>query len=120
MGNRRQFIFIRQTRFNYFRQSNEKFISEASFLELAIKINIGKLPDFKSGISEFINQVRLDGFNILPINSKHLEEYIRLPIEKTHHDPFDRIIISTAISEDMGIITVDEKFSLYDKLVNLI
>jgi PIN domain nuclease of toxin-antitoxin system len=32
---------------------------------------------------------------------------------KDHRDPFDRLIISTAISEKMNIITVDDKFKLY-------
>ena len=39
---------------------------------------------------------------------------------KDHHDPFDRLIISTAISENMNIITVDDKFKLYRKLVAII
>jgi PIN domain nuclease of toxin-antitoxin system len=101
-------------------RANEKFVSEISFLELAIKINIGKLPDFKTPLSEFITHVHLDGFNILPIKNRHLEEYKKLPLLKEHHDPFDRVIISTAISENMGIITADGKFNLYNQLVEII
>jgi len=99
---------------------NEKFISEFSFIELAIKINIGKLPDFKMPIGKFIEQVQLDGFKLLPVNNKYLAEFVKLPLMKDHHDPFDRLIISTAISENMSIITVDDKFKLYRKLVDII
>ena len=42
---------------------NEKYVSEFSFIVLAIKLNIGKLPDFKTSISKFIEQVQSDGFN---------------------------------------------------------
>jgi PIN domain nuclease of toxin-antitoxin system len=99
---------------------NEKFISEFSFIELAVKINIGKLPGFKIPISKFIEQAQSDGFNVLPVHNKYLDEFVKLPLMKDHRDPFDRLIISTAISEKMNILTVDDKFKLYQKLVNLI
>ena len=31
-----------------------------------------------------------------------------------HNDPFDRILVSQAIENDMTIITCDEKIPLYD------
>jgi len=31
-----------------------------------------------------------------------------------HRDPFDRLIIATAISENMTIITIDENIHKYD------
>ena len=99
---------------------NEKFVSEFSFIELAIKLNIGKLPGFKTSISRFIEQVQSDGFNVIPVKNTYLSEFVKLPLMKDHHDPFDRLIISTAISESMNIITVDDKFKLYRKFVNLI
>lgn len=99
---------------------NEKFVSEFSFIELAIKINVGKLPDFKMSIEKFIDQVLSDGFKLLPVHNKYLDEFVKLPLMKDHHDPFDRLIISTAISENMNIITVDDKFKLYRKLVAII
>ena len=99
---------------------NEKFVSEFSFIELAIKINIGKLPHFKMPIGKFIEQVQSDGFKILPVNNKYLDEFVKLPLVKDHRDPFDRLIISTAIAENMNIITVDDKFKLYKKLVDII
>lgn len=94
---------------------NEKFISEFSFIELAIKINIGKLPDFKMPIGKFIEQVKSDGFKLLPVNNKYLAEFVKLPLMKDHRDPFDRLIISTAISENMTIISVDDPGSYRDK-----
>lgn len=99
---------------------NEKFVSEFSFIELAIKLNIGKLPDFKMPLGKFINQVQSDGFKLLPVKNKYLDEFVKLPLMKDHRDPFDRLIISTAISENMSVITVDDKFKIYRKLVDII
>lgn len=101
-------------------KKNEKYVSEFSFIELAIKINIGKLPDFKMPVGEFIDQVQSDGFKLLPVQNKYLDELVRLPLLKDHRDPFDRLIISTAISESMSIITVGDKFQFYKKLVDII
>ena len=35
--------------------NNEKIVSSITFMEMAIKINIGKLPDFKISLKDFIN-----------------------------------------------------------------
>lgn len=99
---------------------NEKFVSEFSFIELSIKLNIGKLPDFKTSLTEFMNQVQLDGFKLLPVYNKHLEEFVKLSFVKDHRDPFDRLLIATAIAEGMSIVTKDEKFKYYSGLVNII
>ena len=55
---------------------NEKFVSQFSFIELAIKLNIGKLPDFKTDLNDFIKQVQADGFKLLPVFNTHLEEFV--------------------------------------------
>ena len=43
-----------------------------------------------------------------------------MSLVKDHRDPFDRLLIATAISENMSIVTRDEKFKNYIDLVNLI
>lgn len=99
---------------------NEKIVSQISFMEMAIKINIGKLSDFKITLDNFILQVQKDGFKILPLNNHHFAAYTSLPFVSEHKDPFDRFLIVTAIEENMSIITVDEKFKAYQHLVKLV
>ncbi len=48
---------------------------------------------------------------ILPINFAHTVIQNKLPFY--HRDPFDRIIISQAIAENMPLISRDEIFDLY-------
>ena len=98
--------------------NNEKIVSQITFMEMAIKINIGKLPDFKISLNDFIQQVEKDGFNILRLKNSHITTYTSLPLVSDHRDPFDRFLIAIAISENMSIITVDEKFKAYQQAFN--
>jgi len=97
---------------------NEKWVSRISFMELAIKISIGKL-ETKTSLQEIISHTTNDGFKILPIKDEHITTYLFLPLYENHRDPFDRFLISTAQFEEMGIISSDEKFQLYTSNLNV-
>lgn len=97
---------------------NEKWVSRISFMELAIKISIGKL-ETKTSLQEIISHTTNDGFKILPIKDEHITNYLSLPLYENHRDPFDRFLISTAQFEEMGIISSDEKFQLYTSNLNV-
>lgn len=56
-------------------------------------------------------QVYGNAIEILPIRAKHLDKLIDLPFH--HKDPFDRLIISQSLSEQMPIISKDRLFDLY-------
>ena len=43
-----------------------------------------------------------------------MDETLRLPFNENHKDPFDRMILSTAISEDLTLISTDSKMNNYD------
>lgn len=99
--------------------SNEKIVSQFTFIELAIKINVGKLR-VNEPMDKFMQQVENDGFKILPKDKRHIVTFASLPFVSNHRDPFDRFLIATAISEDMSIITADDKFKAYQHLVKLL
>lgn len=48
---------------------------------------------------------------MLPVTFRHLEVFKRLDV--FHKDPFDRMIISQGISEDVGVISYDRVFGNY-------
>ncbi|WP_223648734.1 PIN domain-containing protein [Hymenobacter psoromatis] len=54
-----------------------------------------------------------NNFQILPILDKHLVIYATLPQVKDHRDPFDRLLIAQALSEDLTLISRDGKFTDY-------
>lgn len=90
---------------------NEKIsVSIVSMWEIALKASIGKL-EIKSSISKIVETCEKEQFSILPIRPFHLDEIGTLPA--IHGDPFDRLIVSQAIAENLVIITKDRTMPLY-------
>jgi PIN domain nuclease of toxin-antitoxin system len=86
-------------------------LSVASLWEIAIKVNLQKmaLPD---AYEVFIpQQIQINSIEILPITIAHLNVAVKLPLN--HRDPFDRLLISQAIAEQMSIISIDKQFDRY-------
>ena len=100
--------------------NNEKWVSQCSFMELAIKLKIGKLPDFVPNLEEVIRHTQADGFGLLPLRNEHIYAYQKVPLFPDHRDPFDRFIIATALSEKCTIVTADSKFKLYETLLDVV
>jgi PIN domain nuclease of toxin-antitoxin system len=90
--------------------NNEIFLSIASLWEISIKTALGKLA-INGNYDSVIDDVTDNSIQILPINFAHTAEQNRLPFH--HRDPFDRIIISQAIVEDMDFISGDNIFDDY-------
>ncbi|OAV75941.1 PIN domain protein [Bacteroidales bacterium Barb7] len=89
---------------------NTKHISIASVWEVAIKTGLGKLL-FKGDVKGFVRLIENNGINILPVSVNHLYELEKLPY--IHRDPFDRMIIATAVAGKMKILTTDKNIRLY-------
>ena len=87
------------------------YLSIASAWELSIKINLGKMM-FTGKAAGFIRLAEDDDFTIFPIKTSHLTALEVLPL--IHRDPFDRLLIATAIAEQMTLITTDENIQKYE------
>jgi PIN domain nuclease of toxin-antitoxin system len=87
------------------------YISVASWWEVAIKCSLNKLR-IDHPLEEFMTHRVDEGFRVLSIDTQHLPALATLPFH--HRDPFDRLIISQAMSESMPICTSDNHFSSYD------
>lgn len=86
---------------------NQIFASVANAWEISIKQKVGKLP-LKTTIHECFKK---SGFEIVPITLGHVLLLDTLPLH--HKDPFDRILISQAKTENLVLITDDEKMAKY-------
>ena len=93
-------------------EANGLYISIASAWEIAIKHSLGKLPAFNGGAKRFLFAVREYSIELVTVLPKYVETVEELPY--VHRDPFDRIIIATAICENMSIVTSDENIRRYD------
>jgi len=89
---------------------NEKYVSIVSAWELAIKISLDKLT-FEGGIANFFMVVEENGFAILPIKRDYVIQLGKLPLH--HRDPFDRMLIASAMSEGMNLISIDKEVIHY-------
>jgi PIN domain nuclease of toxin-antitoxin system len=100
--------------------TNVVYVSQISLFEIAVKQNVGKLSDLDWDTFTIKKQLEKDGFQFLNIENKHIQRYISLTKFDSHRDPFDRLLISTAISERLTVISADEKFKLYKSEIELI
>ncbi|MCL1863278.1 MAG: type II toxin-antitoxin system VapC family toxin [Defluviitaleaceae bacterium] len=89
----------------------QKFICVASLWEIAIKSNIGKL-DMRFSFDELLDTIESSELSVIPIENDYLKGLSKLPF--IHKDPFDRLIITTALSEGLTVMTVDENIQKYD------
>lgn len=90
--------------------NNIKFISIVSLWEIVIKSSNKKL-ELNQSLAEINQFLFLSNIQILAININHLSVLANLP--NCHNDPFDRLIISQAISENLQIVSADRHFDSY-------
>ena len=92
--------------------SSEIYLSAASSWEIAIKFSLGTLS-LPSPPSQFIpDALRILSIRALEISHFHALAAGALPAH--HRDPFDRMLIAQAHSEEMVLLTADKVFAKYD------
>jgi PIN domain nuclease of toxin-antitoxin system len=89
---------------------NIRWVSVASWWEIAIKVSTGKL-DLETSFADFVRRRHDEGFRTLGIEPAHAAELVNLPFH--HRDPFDRMLIAQALHEGMPICTDDGEFAAY-------
>ncbi len=95
----------------YLNSENEIYLSLASVWEMAIKSSLGKLTLEKS-LEEFIEvHVVNNDIKILKIELAHVLRIENLPFH--HRDPFDRLIISQSIEDNLPVLSADRTFDSY-------
>ncbi|GAB4021454.1 type II toxin-antitoxin system VapC family toxin [Spirosoma koreense] len=101
-------------------KADNVFVSPINFYEMAIKIKIGKTIGLNRPISHAIELSQRSGFEWNPLRKRHLVAYQRIPLFDHHRDPFDRMILATALTDELAVISSDRNFSLYNHLVEVI
>lgn len=91
------------------------YVSSVSIWEAAIKIKLKKLD---AKLETLINSIETEGFIELPLTAKQTIPLTTLP--DIHCDPFDRMLISQAISEPLRLLTSDEILKQYSELVEIV
>jgi PIN domain nuclease of toxin-antitoxin system len=92
-------------------QSNDCFVSMASFWEIAIKFSLSKLR-LPTAIDRYLpEQMSLNGFETLEIGFRQIMGSAALPWR--HRDPFDRLLAAQALEEKVSIVSRDAVFDTY-------
>jgi PIN domain nuclease of toxin-antitoxin system len=90
---------------------NTIWVSPATYWEIAIKVSLGKFL-LQEPYEVFMQRgIDGNGFKILPILPRHTAVLTTLPYH--HRDPFDRLLVAQAITEDMSLISRDESLDAY-------
>ena len=88
--------------------TNTVYVSSISITEIAIKASLGKLElSFDP-----IDAAERSGFEMLDFSAKEALLLKDLPFH--HRDPFDRMLITQAISRKLVVATQDSLFDQYD------
>ena len=81
------------------------FASAISIWELGIKVQRGKL-DLGISIAEFTRRIQKSGIiELLPVTTATWLRSLELAWD--HRDPGDRVIVATAILQDLPLLTAD-------------
>ena len=94
-----------------FDPDNEIYVSIVSAWEVAIKVSIDKL-DFDGGSEAFLAAIEANNIDLLGVHGEYVKVVEELPF--IHRDPFDRLIIASALAEGFTIITDDDNIKKYD------
>jgi PIN domain nuclease of toxin-antitoxin system len=97
--------------------NNNLHYSVAALWEISIKHGSGKLQlpvtpwELELGLTA-------NGYQSLDIKSKHVRQLSSLA--QIHRDPFDRIMVAQAITEQMLLLTLDQTLAKYGQAVKVI
>ena len=89
---------------------NDIYVSMASFWELGIKSSLGKIA-LSQDILSLATTLYEDGLKLLPIEPRHCSAVANLPFH--HRDPFDRMLVAQAFTEDLTLLSRDKEFPPY-------
>lgn len=91
---------------------NNIYLSVVSAWEISIKSRIGKLLLPEKPDAFIAKMLQQHSFSVLAITINHALKEHDLP--NHHNDPFDRLLISQALVEDLSLISNDRKITNYD------
>ena len=100
-----------RTRAMLLSRSTERLFSVASIWEIAIKYHLGKLPLPLAPADYVPDRMRLTRTEPLAIGPSHALRAGSLP--PLHRDPFDRMLVAQALSEEIPVLSSDHQRDAY-------
>ena len=92
-------------------EDNELFISEATWWEICVKLSLKKL-ELTGGVDGLREEwIGRGAAEALPIEWRHTRRLVDLPF--VHRDPFDRMLVAQALTENLMIVGGAPTFAQY-------
>ncbi|VAX11817.1 Death on curing protein, Doc toxin [hydrothermal vent metagenome] len=101
-----------RARSTFLEAENELMISAVTGFEIAVKYALGKLELSEPPRDFMEKRIRNNALTHLPISMSHT--YRLSHLAPHHRDPFDRLLISQALEEDIPILSADSIFPRYN------
>jgi PIN domain nuclease of toxin-antitoxin system len=96
-------------------RNNEIFVSTVTFWEITLKASIKKLTFEKMDIKDFPKYAGEMGFTIMEMKERETITFHELPLRGNYKDPFDRMLIWQAITNDMVLLSKDILIKQYEE-----
>ena len=90
---------------------NDLYLSTASIWEMQIKFQLGKLTRHEPLADSIKKQQTENALHILSVTLEHALALEHLPLH--HKDPFDRMLVAQAKTEDLVLVTHDSQLAKY-------
>lgn len=92
-----------------------KLVSGVNLWEISLKYSLGKIDLIGTDPEEILDAVLEAGYGVAELESHLLATYHQLPKKEDHRDPFDRLLIWQAISNNYTLISHDPKIEQYQR-----
>ena len=95
---------------------NSIHVSPVSFWEISLKCSLGKLELQGATPADIPSFVEKSGWHLVPFQAATASTLHNLPRFPEHKDPFDRMLIWTALRENFTFVSRDGALPLYQEL----
>lgn len=92
-------------------EANEVVVSAIAAFEICLKHSLGKLPGVGHLAGSFEQVTADQGFSELAVSVRHAAYAGRLSLD--HKDPFDRLLIAQAQTEDLVLVSNEKLFDRF-------
>ena len=86
-------------------------MSAVSAWEIAIKSALGRLTLAEDPQRFIPDQMTQNAFEPLPVQIRHALKVVDLP--DIHRDPFDRLLVAQALTEELVLVSADAQLGRY-------
>ena len=96
-------------------ESTDIYVSTTSVWEIAIKVQIKKLSLGNISVYHIPNVIKQLNFTAINPDIYDYVSFTDLPTKEDHRDPFDRMLIHTAIRNNLVVLSCDSSFKQYEE-----